>query len=64
MQLHRELEFRRKKQKLEVREQNLQIAAKENKELERLVREIKEQQNLEKAKKVAAKIKSLRKETR
>lgn len=48
--LHRDLEFRRKKFKLEAKEQALQEVARENKELERLVREIREQQNLEKAK--------------
>ncbi len=48
--LHRDLEYRRKKLKLEAKEQALQEVARENKELERLVREIREQQNLEKAK--------------
>lgn len=52
-QLHRELEFRRKKMKLELKEQALQQAARDNKEMERLVREIKEQQNIEKAKEIA-----------
>ncbi len=52
-QLHRELEFRRKKMKLEMKEQALQQAARDNKEMERIVREIKEQQNIEKAKELA-----------
>jgi DNA mismatch repair protein MutS2 len=49
-ELHRDLEYRRKKFKLEAKEQALQDVARENRELERLVREIREQQNLEKAK--------------
>jgi DNA mismatch repair protein MutS2 len=60
--LHRDLEFRRKKIKLETKENALQNAAQNNKEMERVVREIKEQQNLEKAKKVAAEIKEERKD--
>jgi DNA mismatch repair protein MutS2 len=56
-QLHRELEYRRKKHKLEKKEQELQQTAQENKELERLIREIKEEKNLEKAKKVSLEIK-------
>lgn len=55
-QLHRELEFRRKKFKLEAKENALQQTAQENKEFEKLIREIKEQQNLEKAKALAAKV--------
>jgi DNA mismatch repair protein MutS2 len=49
-ELQRDLDYRRKKFKLEAKEQALQEVARENKELERLVREIREQQNLEKAK--------------
>lgn len=49
-ELHKDLEYRRKKFKLEAKEQALQQVAHENRELERLVREIREQQNLEKAK--------------
>jgi DNA mismatch repair protein MutS2 len=48
--LHRDLEYKRKKFKLEAKEQALQEIARENKELERLVRQIREEQNLEKAK--------------
>ncbi|RMG81335.1 MAG: endonuclease MutS2 [Bacteroidetes bacterium] len=51
--LHRDLEYRRKKLKLEAKEQALQLTAQENRELERIVREIRESQNLEKAKKLA-----------
>jgi len=69
--LHRELEVRRKKVKLEAKEQALQQVARENKELENLIREIKEKQklapkhlekNLEKAKEVSARVKKERKE--
>lgn len=60
--LHRDLEYRRKKMKLETKENALQLAAQTNKEFEKLVREIKEQQNLEKAKKLAAEVKNERQE--
>jgi len=56
-QLHRDLEYRRKKFKLESKEQALQSSAQQNKELERMIREIREQMNLERAKEVAAKVK-------
>ncbi|HMQ45940.1 MAG TPA: endonuclease MutS2 [Saprospiraceae bacterium] len=59
-QLHRELEYRRKKIKLEAKEQSLQQSSKDNRELEKLIREIKEQQNLEKAKEIALKAKEER----
>ncbi len=52
-ELHRDLEYRRKKFKLEAKEQELQQVTRENRELERLVREIKAQQDLEKAKELA-----------
>lgn len=61
-QLHKDLEFRRKRLKLDVKEQALQQVAQENKELERLVRELREEKNLEKAKKVALEIRSTRKD--
>ena len=61
-QLHRDLEYRRKKLKLELKEQALQQAARDNKDLERLVREIKEQQNLKKAKEVAMQAREERKQ--
>ncbi|MFK7937157.1 MAG: endonuclease MutS2, partial [Saprospiraceae bacterium] len=60
--LHRELEFKRKKLKLEIKEQNLQATAKDNKELERVIRELRENKNLEKAKEVAAKVREERQE--
>ncbi len=66
--LHRNLEYRRKKQKLESKEQALQATANENKALEKLIRELKENeklaavQKLEEAKKLAAKVRQERKE--
>ncbi len=60
--LHRDLEYRRKKLKLETKEQALQEVARENKELERLVREIREAQNLGKAKKLVEQAREERKE--
>lgn len=54
-ELHRDLEYRRKKLKLEAKEQALQEVAKDNKALEQLIREIREAQNLEKAKQIAEK---------
>jgi DNA mismatch repair protein MutS2 len=59
-QLHRELEYRRKKIKLESKEQALQQVARDNKDFERIIREIKEAQNLEKAKQVAQQVKTER----
>ncbi len=56
-QLSRDLEFRRKKVKLEAKEQALQEIAKENKTLQKTIREIRESQNLEKAKELAEKAK-------
>jgi DNA mismatch repair protein MutS2 len=49
-EMQRDLEFRRKRLKLDAKEQALQDVARESKELERLVREIRESQNVEKAK--------------
>ena len=58
--LHKDLEFRRKKLKLDAKEQALQQSQQNNKELEKLVREIKEEKNLKKAKEFAAKVKAER----
>ncbi|MEM8525277.1 MAG: endonuclease MutS2 [Bacteroidota bacterium] len=58
--LHQDLEYRRKKVKLEAKEQALQQTARENKEMERLMREIKEEKNLERAKRLAEKVKKER----
>lgn len=65
-QMHRDLEFRRKRMKLEAKEQALQQTAQNNKELENLVREIKEaekierKEQLEKAKELTAQVKAKR----
>ena len=56
------MEFRRKKFKLEAKEKALQQSAQNNKDFERIIREIKEQQNLEKAKEKAIKVKEERKQ--
>jgi DNA mismatch repair protein MutS2 len=61
-QLQLDLEYRRKKFKLEAKAAELQQTARENKELQRLVREIRESQNLEKAKKLATQVRVERKE--
>ncbi len=58
--LYKDLDFQRKKHKLEAKEKNLQQSARENKELEKLVREIREEKNLEKAKEVSKKVRSQR----
>lgn len=55
--LHQDLEFRRKKVKLEAKEQALQQTARDNRELERLVKEIKEEKNLERARQLAQDVK-------
>ncbi len=60
-QAFRELEYRRKKLKLDAKEMALQSTAQNNRELERTIREIKEQQNLERAKEMAVKAKEERK---
>ncbi len=60
--LYRDLDFQRKKLKLDLKERNLQQAARENREMERVIREIREEKNLEKAKKVAEKIRQDRRQ--
>lgn len=59
-QLHKELEYRRKKVKLEAKEWALQQTSRDNREMENLIREIKEQQNLEKAKRISQQVKQQR----
>lgn len=59
-QLHKELEYRRKKVKLEAKEWALQQTSRDNREMENLIREIKEQQNLEKAKRISRQVKQQR----
>lgn len=61
-ELHRDLEYRRKKFQLEAKEKNLQVVVKDNREMEKLVREIREQQNLEMAKELAEKARQEREE--
>ena len=61
-QLHRDLEFRRKKFKLESKEEVLQRTAQSNKQFEKLIREIREEKNLEKAKEKAAEVRKERQE--
>lgn len=58
--LQQDLEFRRKKVKLDAKEQTLQKVTKDNRELEKLIREIKEEKNLEKAKELAAQVRAER----
>ncbi len=53
-ELHRDLEYRRKKFKLEAKEQSLQESVHDTRALERLVRELKEARNLQKAEALAA----------
>ena len=60
--LHRDLEYKRKKLKLQSKEQQLQQVARDNKQFEKLVREIKEEKNLEKAKEMASTIRAQRSE--
>lgn len=59
--LHKDLEYRRKKVKLDAKEQALQMTARDNKDLEKLIRELKEEKNLEKAKAKAQKVREERK---
>lgn len=59
--LFKELEFQRKKFKLESKEQALQNVIKENKTFENVIREIKEHQNLTHAKKLSIQVKEKRK---
>ena len=53
-QMHRDMEFRRKKQKLEAKELALQQVSRDNQAFEKLIRELREASNLEKAKELAA----------
>ncbi|HKK77921.1 MAG TPA: endonuclease MutS2 [Saprospiraceae bacterium] len=60
--LHRDLEYRRKRMKMESKETELQEVARFNKEFEQIIREIKEEKNLEKAKEKAKEIREKREE--
>ncbi len=53
-QLHRELEFRRKKLKLEQRKEDVYSTERQERELQQLIKELKESKDLEKAKALAA----------
>lgn len=59
--LQKDLEFRRKKFKLEQKESNLQKIAHDSKQVEKALREIKEQHNIRKAEILAAELKSAQK---
>ncbi|MEY3051325.1 MAG: hypothetical protein RLY31_1110, partial [Bacteroidota bacterium] len=61
-ELHRDLEYRRKKFKLEAKEQSLQESVHDTRALERLVRELREQRNLQQAEIMAAKQKEAQRE--
>jgi len=61
-QLHRDLEYRRKKMKLESKEQALQQSSHTNRDFEKLIREIKEEKNLERAKEMAQQVREERQE--
>ncbi len=61
-QMNQDLEYKRKKLKLETKESALMQNAQNNKEFENVIREIKEQQNLEKARELAVKVKEKRNE--
>lgn len=61
-ELHRDLEYRRKKFQLEAKEKNLQAVTRDTREMEKLVREIREQQNIEKAKALAEQVRFEREE--
>lgn len=58
--LHKELEVRRKKLKLRIKEEELTNAAKQNKEFENLIRELREEKKIEVAKEKAAELKAKR----
>jgi DNA mismatch repair protein MutS2 len=59
--MSKDYEYKRKKLKLDIKEQEMQQQAKTNKQIERLVREIKEEKNLEKAKELAIQVRQERK---
>lgn len=60
--ISKDYEYKRKKLKLDVKEHEMQQKARTNKELERLVRELKEKGDLKQAKKVAAQVREERQE--
>ena len=60
--MQRDLDFRRKRMKLEAKEQDLQKTSQDNKDLEKLVRELREARNLEQAMEAAAKARESKKQ--
>lgn len=52
-QLHRDLEYKRKKLKLDLKEHSLQQNNRDNRDLEKLIRELREEKNLERARELA-----------
>lgn len=60
--MQRDLDFRRKRMKLEAKEQDLQKTSQDNKDLEKLVRELREARNLEQAMEAAAKAREAKKQ--
>lgn len=54
--LHQELDVKRKRLKLDQKEHELRISANTNREVDKLIRELKGEKNLEKAQEVAAKL--------
>ncbi|MEL7163062.1 MAG: endonuclease MutS2, partial [Bacteroidota bacterium] len=61
-ELHKGLEVRRKRLKLEAKEQALEEAAKYNKEMENLIRELREDKKIEEAKEKAKQLRTQREE--
>ncbi len=60
--MNKDYEYKRKKLKLDIKESEVIETAKINKDLEKLVRELKEEKNLEKAKALAKQVREERKE--
>lgn len=60
--MQRDLDFRRKRMKLEAKEQDLQKTSQDNKDLDKLVRELREARNLEQAMEAAAKARDAKKQ--
>jgi DNA mismatch repair protein MutS2 len=60
--MHTDLEVKRKRLKLDQKEHELRIAANTNREVERLIRDLKGEKNLEKAQEIAAKLRQERSE--
>lgn len=63
-QLHKELEFRRKKLKLEKREHKLVSTSHDNRKIDELIKELQKEKDLEKAKAKAKEIKAIQSQAR